>query len=511
MKFQLRFQQPPGWGVRGQEDEVRILAAAWIELQRATDIGAQATVALYRTGQPHQRFDFARKILLARRVHPVIEQGASESLEFRKKARQQPASPLVVRHQGHTPSMSVTQSALRRGNGLVFRRQRKLVEARRRQGFVGQVIQRQYRDGHQDIVGQFVDVLLQQRSDHELGAVLDRGRIGSGGPALGIDVVNTHTLAVIETRGGGEIGAEETILHCRAGGGCTAGQRQQQCDLPRVFEQQVFRDVEIAEDRQGRMPGVLLAPAQHAVAPADALSTRRSGERADGQPAAYDRIVDGVDGAAQYLRAAGQQALPEPQTVLLDVPPVFDPHLSLDHQFDSARRILFLNPGIGPQGFDAQPIPTAETLPAQWLEQRQGGIGLAVIKVQGGPTGRPQADEATRGRLRDATKRAACARDVAGIEILLDGQQGVTIAFATDGDRGQAHVGAGGFGMVTIACESSGAAFGRTGEAAYAGRVTRGEHEGGREQQGNACQRMSFACRMSEHTLHIVHTGLQPR
>ena len=42
------------------------------------------------------------------------------------------------------------------------------------QGFVRQVVQREHRHGHENIVCQFVDVAFQERADHELGAIGDR-------------------------------------------------------------------------------------------------------------------------------------------------------------------------------------------------------------------------------------------------------------------------------------------------------------------------------------------------
>ena len=63
------------------------------------------------------------------------------------------------------------------------------------------------------VVGEFDDIAFQQWSDDKFGTIIDGGCIRGGGTALGIYVIDAHSLPIIESRRGGEIGAEETILN----------------------------------------------------------------------------------------------------------------------------------------------------------------------------------------------------------------------------------------------------------------------------------------------------------
>ncbi len=66
VELELRLEQPARAGIRAEEDELRVLATARIELQRPADVGAQPVVALHAFGQLEQPLDLRREILLGR-------------------------------------------------------------------------------------------------------------------------------------------------------------------------------------------------------------------------------------------------------------------------------------------------------------------------------------------------------------------------------------------------------------------------------------------------------------
>ena len=120
MKLELRLEQAAGGGVGREEDELRVLAAARVELQGSADVCAQTLVAMHTAGQSHQVFDFVGEVLFARCVGAVVEQRSSKPFEFGRETREQAAAPVVVRYQRDAASMTVTERALCGGHGLVF-------------------------------------------------------------------------------------------------------------------------------------------------------------------------------------------------------------------------------------------------------------------------------------------------------------------------------------------------------------------------------------------------------
>ena len=124
---------------------------------------------------------------------------------------------------------------------------------------------------------------------------------------------------------------------------------------------------------------MLLAPADQAVAPADALLAGGGSERTDRKPAAYDRVRGQVGGAPQHLGIADEQPLPQSRPVAFDVHSITDPGFTLHHQLDGTCRIAVLKPRVGAQSFDAQPVAARKRLPAQRLEQFESRIGFSVV------------------------------------------------------------------------------------------------------------------------------------
>ena len=154
---------------------------------------------------------------------------------------------------------------------FVFGGERKLIQARRGKRVVRKIIQRQYRYRNENVIRKFGDAGTQQRSNDELGAISNGRRIRGAGPTFTINVVDTNGLMFIETGDRREIGAEKTILYCVPCGCGPSRQRQQQCNLPRVVERQFIWQLEVINDRKGRVCRMRVAPAHGAVNPPDTL------------------------------------------------------------------------------------------------------------------------------------------------------------------------------------------------------------------------------------------------
>ncbi len=298
-------------------------------MQRGADVGPHALIPAYAAGKPHELLDRAREIRALRREAAVIEQRPATRLEFGCECRQQPAPPVAVRYQGNRGTVPVLQCTDRGGHRFVLGGKRELEQAGRRQRFVRQIVQRQHGDGDQDVVRELVDVIAQQRSDDELGAILDGRRIGRARPAFGVDVVDANGLAVVQAAGAGEVGAEETVLDRVPGARGAAAQRQQQGDASRVREQLIVADVEVVDHAHCRVPRVAFTPANDTVAPADTLLPGCRGERAEREPAAHRRVGSHFSRGAKHVRVADQQALPDPLTIALDASRVVQPALAL--------------------------------------------------------------------------------------------------------------------------------------------------------------------------------------
>src|SRR5210317_1150956 len=141
MELELCLEQASSGGVGREEDELRILAAARVELQGSADVCAQTLVAVHTAGQSHQVFNFVREVLFAWCVGAVVEQCSAKAFEFGRETREQTTNPGVVRYQRDASPITITERALRGGHSLVFGCQAELIQAWRCQRIVRQIIQ----------------------------------------------------------------------------------------------------------------------------------------------------------------------------------------------------------------------------------------------------------------------------------------------------------------------------------------------------------------------------------
>ena len=77
----------------------------------------------------------------------------------------------------------------------------------------------------------------------------------------------------------------------------------------------------------------------------------------------------------------------------------------------------------------------------------------------------------------DVAKCILRAQRVAGVEPVVDGQQGEAVAFSAARLGSQADVGASGLLVLAVLCEARGAGFGGTSKRSATGRSTRGYDE----------------------------------
>ena len=147
-----------------------------------------------------------------------------------------------------------------------------------------------------------------------------------------------------------------------------------------------------------------------------------------------------------------------------------------------------MDPGIGAQRLDAQSVALRQRLAAHRLEQLQRRVGIAVVEVECRLVGIPQRDQlAACRRTSDAAERRARTRDVARIQVLLDGEQRVAVALGADGIHCKAHVGGCSLAVVAVARESLGPIFGRTGDTAQAARFAAAQNNQAQHETQHAC------------------------
>ncbi len=275
MKFELRLDQPAGLGIGGEEDKIDVLTAPRIELQRASDVCAQALISLHTLRKRHQFLNLEGKVLHRRFIAAVIDQLSAGALEFTGKTRQHATSPVGIGHEGDTAGQPVVDCPRCGGPGFILGCQRELVEAGWGEGIVRQVVERKHRDGQQRLVGQGDNVRPLQRSDDEFGALADRRLVGGDRTAALVDVVDAYLLRFGQPGRGTEVGAQEAVPDCITGRGAVPRQGQQEGYLARKRQRPAFRQVHLLEDADGRMIAVGLAPLHDAVAPANALLAGR--------------------------------------------------------------------------------------------------------------------------------------------------------------------------------------------------------------------------------------------
>ncbi len=107
-------------------------------------------------------------------VCAVGYQSAPVGLQLLRERSQYPRAPIVGRRERHSRLVSFSDDPPRDLTCFVLRRQRELIETRRRRAIVGKEVQGENRRPAVGIIRGGGDLRAGQRADDELGAVLDR-------------------------------------------------------------------------------------------------------------------------------------------------------------------------------------------------------------------------------------------------------------------------------------------------------------------------------------------------